>query len=56
MQWKFVCDLWFHEVLQTTIVSQITKLHVKLQRSQTNFHGIKYVNLIHIYYIYFVIE
>ena len=25
MPWKFVCDLWFHEVLQTTIFSQITK-------------------------------
>ena len=20
MPWKFVCDLWFHEVLQTTIM------------------------------------
>ena len=25
MTWKFVIDLWFHEVLQTTIVKQITK-------------------------------
>ena len=24
MSWKFVRDLWFHEVLQTTIVRQIT--------------------------------
>ena len=23
MPWKFFCDLWFHEVLQTTIVGQI---------------------------------
>ena len=26
MQWKFVCDLWFHEVLQITIIRQITLL------------------------------
>ena len=25
MSWKSVCDLRFHEVLQTTIISQITK-------------------------------
>ena len=25
MPWKFVCDLWFDEVLQTTIIRQITK-------------------------------
>ena len=25
MPWKFVCDLRFHEVLQTTIIRQITK-------------------------------
>ena len=25
MLWKFVCDLRFHEVLQTTIIRQITK-------------------------------
>ena len=25
MPWKFICELWFHEVLQTTIVRQITK-------------------------------
>ena len=25
MPWKFVCDLWFHQVLQTTIIRQITK-------------------------------
>ena len=26
MPWKFVCDLWFHEVLQTAIIRQITKI------------------------------
>ena len=25
MAWKFVCDLMFHEVLQTTIIRQIMK-------------------------------
>ena len=25
MPWKFIRDLWFHEVLQTTIVGQIKK-------------------------------
>ena len=25
MSWKFVCNLRFHEVLQTTIIRQITK-------------------------------
>ena len=25
MPWKFVCDFWFHEVLQTTMVRQFTK-------------------------------
>ena len=25
MPWKFVCDLRFHEVLQTTIIRQIMK-------------------------------
>ena len=47
--WKFICDLWFHEVLQTTMVKQTSGN----QRAQTNFHGIKYINLIYIYvYIY----
>ena len=27
MPWKFVCDLWFHEVLQTTIVYVYVKIH-----------------------------
>ena len=25
MPWKFVCDFWFHEISQTTIIRQITK-------------------------------
>ena len=30
MQWKFVCDLRFQEVLQTTIIRQITKENEKI--------------------------
>ena len=32
MPWKFVCDLWFCEVLQTTIVRQITKGNEGLEK------------------------
>ena len=33
MPWKFVCNHWFHNVLQTTIVRQITKyIHSYLMR------------------------
>ena len=32
MPWKFVCDFWFHEVLQTTIVWQITKGNEKIEK------------------------
>ena len=30
MSWKFVGDLGFHEVLQTTIVRQITKGNIEI--------------------------
>ena len=32
MQWKFVCDLRFHEALQTTIIRQITKGNEKIEK------------------------
>ena len=32
MPWKFVCDLRFHEVLQTTIVRQIMKENEKIEK------------------------
>ena len=32
MPWKFVCDLRFHEVLQTTIISQITKGNEEIEK------------------------
>ena len=51
MPWKFICNLWFHKVLQTTIIRQtivVSKTSWN-RRSQTNFRGIKYINLIHIY-------
>ena len=57
MPWKFVFKLWFYEVLQTTIVICLTIVVSKTscdQRSQTNFHGIKYMNLIYIYLFIFL--
>ena len=30
--WKFVCDLRFHEVLQTTIIRQITKENEEIEK------------------------
>ena len=35
MPWKFVCDLWFHELLQTTIVRQIAKGNEWIENSQS---------------------
>ena len=32
MTWTFVCDLRFHEVLQKTIIRQITKENEKLEK------------------------
>ena len=32
MPWKFVCDLRFHEVLQTTIIRQITKRNEEIKK------------------------
>ena len=32
MPWKFVCDLRFYEVLQTTITRQITKENEKIEK------------------------
>ena len=32
MPWKFVCDLRFHEVLQTTIIRQITKENEEIEK------------------------
>ena len=32
MPWKFVCDLRFHKVLQTTIIRQITKENEKIKK------------------------
>ena len=32
MPWKFVCDLRFHEVLQTTIIRQITKEKEEIEK------------------------
>ena len=33
MPWKFACDLWFHQVLQTAIIRQMTK---KKKRNRKN--------------------
>ena len=32
MPWKFVCNLRFHEVLQTTIIMQITKGNEEIEK------------------------
>ena len=32
MPWKFVCDLRFHRVLQTTIIWQITKGNEEIEK------------------------
>ena len=32
MPGKFVCDLWFHEVLQTTIVRQRTEENEEIEK------------------------
>ena len=32
MPWKFVCDLRFHEVLQTTIIRQIMKGNEEIKK------------------------
>ena len=32
MPWKFICDLRFHEVLQTTIIRQITKENEEIEK------------------------
>ena len=32
MLWKFVCDLRFHEVLQTTIIRQIMKGNEEIEK------------------------
>ena len=32
MPWKFVNDFWFHEVLQTTIIRQITKENEEIEK------------------------
>ena len=32
MPWKFVCDLSFHEVLQTIIIRQIRKGNEKIEK------------------------
>ena len=32
MPWKFVCDLWFYEVLQATTIRQITKENEKIEK------------------------
>ena len=29
----FVCDLWFHEVLQATIIRQITKENEEIEKN-----------------------
>ena len=34
MPWKFVCNLKFHEVLQTTIIKQITKGNGKKKKKK----------------------
>ena len=50
MPWKFVCDLRFHEVLQKTIVRQITKGNSFMKLNVVkNFQGIKYINLKYTY-------
>ena len=36
MQWKFVCDLRFHEVFQTTTIRQITKENEKSKNTVKN--------------------
>ena len=37
MPWKFICNLWFHEVLQTTIIMIVfVKLHETKGRKQTS--------------------
>ena len=36
MPWKFVCDLRFHEVLQITIIRQITKGNEKSKNTFKN--------------------
>ena len=48
MPWKFVGDLRLHNVLQTTIVRQITKLNVeieKIEKYSKNNVGIAYQSL-----------
>ena len=45
MPWKFVCDLRFNEVLQTTIIRQITKGNEeikKMRKIQSKAVGILY--------------
>ena len=32
MQWKFVCNIRFHEVLQTTIIRNITKGNEEIEK------------------------
>ena len=36
MPWKFVCDLRFHEVLQTTIIRQIMKENEEIKKYSQN--------------------
>ena len=36
MPWKFVCDLMFHEFLQTTIIRRITKENEEIEKNRKN--------------------
>ena len=47
MPWKFVCDLRFHEVLQTTIIWQLIKGNVEIKKSKNTVKnlGIVYKSL-----------
>ena len=42
MLWKFVCDLRFQEVLQTTIIKQITKGNEEIEKIMSQTIGIVY--------------
>ena len=36
MPWKFVCNLRFHEILQTTITGHITKENEEIEKMEKN--------------------
>ena len=45
MPWKFVCDLRSHEVLQTTIIRQITKENEEIEKYSQKLFFCKFVKL-----------